>query len=129
MPSLSGSIRSPCNASANSGFSTVRNFRACSLAKTLRSHRRASHHDDFGADPDPLIEILYVGIAQPDAAGGDVGADGPVFIGAVDAVECRAEINRAGAQRIALAARHEMRQIWLALQHFRRRHPIRPFLL
>src|SRR5690606_29693062 len=39
------------------------------------------------------------------------------------------EIHRAGAERIAGAAGHEARQIGLALDHLRRRPPVRPFRL
>src|SRR5262249_14751150 len=47
-------------------------------------------------------------------------------VGAVNTVDGVAEIHRARAERIARTARHEARQIGLALDHLRRRRPIRP---
>ena len=44
-----------------------------------------------------------VGVAHPDAAGRHVGADGPGLVGAVDAIERRAEIHRTRAERVAEA--------------------------
>src|SRR5262249_28290559 len=41
-------------------------------------------HDDPGADIDPAIEIDDVLVAHSDAARGDVGADGPGLVGAVN---------------------------------------------
>ena len=43
-------------------------------------------HDDFRADWRAVIEIDDVLVRQADAAGRDVGANGPGFIGAVDTV-------------------------------------------
>ena len=48
------------------------------------------------------------------------------LVGAVDAEDRRAEIERAGAHRIAGTARHEAREIGLARDHLRRRAPVRP---
>src|ERR1700730_17774650 len=48
------------------------------------------------------------------------------LIGAVDAIDGVAEVESAGAQRIAFAAGHEARQIGLPLDHFFRRMPVRP---
>src|SRR4051812_23052129 len=47
----------------------------------------------------------------------------------MNAVDRGAEVERAGAERIAGAARHEARQIGLARDHLRRRGPVRPFRL
>src|SRR5438477_5021789 len=52
--------------------------------------------------------------------------DGLRLIGAVNAVDRVAEVECARAERVARTAGHEPRQIWLALDHFRRRDPIRP---
>ena len=49
--------------------------------------------------------------------------------GAVDAVERRAEIEGARAERVLEAAAHVPRQVGTAPQHLRRRAPIRPFAL
>ena len=43
-------------------------------------------HDDFRADWRAVVEIDDVLVRQADTAGRDVSADGPGFIGAVDAV-------------------------------------------
>ncbi len=51
------------------------------------------------------------------------------LVGAVDAIDRAADIERPGAHRIARAASHEPRQIGLTLDHLRRRTPVRPFLL
>src|SRR3954468_5376942 len=48
---------------------------------------------------------------------------------AVDTVDRAAEIDGAGAERIAFSARHPARQIGLARDHFRRGRPIRPLRL
>ncbi len=61
-----------------------------------------------------------------DAARGDELADRRGLVGAVDAIDGGAEIHRARAEGIA-GARHEARQIGLALDHLGRRMPIRPF--
>ena len=55
--------------------------------------------------------------------------DGLGRVGAVDAVDRVAEIERARAHRIARPAGHEARQVRLPLDHLRRRRPVRPFLL
>jgi hypothetical protein len=43
-------------------------------------------HDDFRADWRAVVEIDDVLVRQADTAGRDVGANGPGFIGAMDAV-------------------------------------------
>src|SRR5258705_8741622 len=90
---------------------------------------RALTHDDLGADGNPFIEIRDFRIDQAEAAGGHRAADGLRLVGAVDAINGVAEIQGARAHRIARPARHEAREIRLALDHLRRRRPIRPFLL
>src|ERR1700694_5285724 len=90
---------------------------------------KISDHDDAGADIDAAIEIDHVLVAHPDAARRDVGTDGPGFVGAMDAIERRTQIHGAGAERVLWAAFHVPRQIGTSRQHFRRRRPIRPFLL
>ena len=93
-----------------------------------RLRRLAGQHDDAGADLHAAVEILDVLVEHADAAGRNIMADGRGLVGAVDAVERVAEIHGARAERIARPARHLPRQIRLALDHFRRREPIRPFL-
>jgi hypothetical protein len=48
--------------------------------------RKLDHHDPR-ADIDAAVEVDHVLIAHPDAARRDVGADGPGFVGAVDAIQ------------------------------------------
>jgi hypothetical protein len=99
-------------------------------------------HDDFRADRRAVVEIDDVLIRQADAARRDVGANGPGFIGAVDAVErvlvAAPEVHGPCAKRIigtalhadaALQLHHVLAQLGLARQHFRGRIPIGPFLL
>src|ERR1700690_2962461 len=130
MPSWNGSIRSRICASASLPISIPMRFRRHwpSTASHWRGLESKSENHDLGADFYAAVEIDHVGIAHADAAGRDVVADGPGLVRAVDAVERRAEIHRARAERIVRAAGHEMRQTGLALEHFLRRGPIRPFL-
>src|SRR5262249_34921856 len=60
---------------------------------------------------------------------GDLRTDGPGLVRAVDAVERRAEIHGARAERIVGAADHVARQIRTALEHLVGRRPIRPLPL
>src|SRR5258705_397469 len=46
-----------------------------------------SDYDHPGADIDAAVEIDHVLVAHADAAGRDVGADGPGLVGAVNAVK------------------------------------------
>ena len=93
-----------------------------------RSGRRrlARQHHHARADLHPGVEVGDVLVGEPDAARGHEGADGRRLIGAVDAIDRLAEIESARAERIAVTAGHEARQIGLALDHFFRRMPIRP---
>src|SRR5262249_30330947 len=51
------------------------------------------------------------------------------LVGAMNAIERRAQIHRARAERIFDAAGHVARQVGAAAQHLRRWGPARPFLL
>ena len=84
-------------------------------------------HDDARADRHAVVEVDHVVVDQAEAAGRDRVADRLRRVGAVDAVDRLAEIHGAGAERIAGSAGHEARQIGLALDHLRRRMPVRPF--
>src|SRR6266404_3541231 len=86
-------------------------------------------HDHLGADRNAIIEVGDVGIDQPEATGRDRGADRIRPVGAVDAIDGGAEIERASAERVAGSAGHKARQIRLADDHLRRRRPVRPFRL
>ena len=83
----------------------------------------------FGAHRDSPIQVGDVVVHEPEAARRYGAADGLRLVGAVDAVDRGAEIERARAHRIARTARHEARQIRLALDHLRRRRPVGPFRL
>src|SRR5262249_38627838 len=85
--------------------------------------------DDLGADRNPLVEIHDVAVDQPEAPGRNGAADGLRLIGAMDAIDRGAEIERPRPHGIAGAAGHEARQIGLALDLFRPRGPARPLLL
>ena len=69
----------------------------------------------------------HVLVGQTDATRRNRLADGPGFRRAVDAVQCRADVERAGSQRVFRATRHIGRQIRYALAHLGRRRPVRPF--
>src|ERR1700675_4063841 len=86
-------------------------------------------HDDLGADRNAIVEIGDVGIDQPEAAGGDLGADRIRPVGAVDAVDGGAEIHRARPQRIARPPGYEARQIGVRGDRLGRRCPVRPLRL
>ena len=88
--------------------------------------RAAGHHHHAGADLGAFEQIGHVVVQHADAARRDELADRRRLVGAVDAIDGRTEIHRAGAERVAGAAGHEARQIGLALDHFGRRMPIRP---
>src|SRR5207249_11910941 len=83
-------------------------------------------HHDLRTDVSPVIEIDHILVEQADAARGHEAADGFGRVGAVNAIDGVAEIHRARAEGIARAARHEARQIGLALDHLRGRRPVRP---
>src|SRR5207237_5414615 len=63
-----------------------------------------------------------------EAAGGYRLPDRLRFVGAVNAIERRAEIKCAGAERVFDAAGHVARQVAPPRQHLRGRGPVRPFL-
>ena len=87
------------------------------------AHRQ---HHDLRTDVSPVIKIDHILVEQADAARGHEAADGLGRVGAVNAIDGVAKIHRARAEGIARAARHEARQIGLALDHLRGRRPVRP---
>ena len=52
-----------------------------------RSSCSAAKDDDLGSDPGAVVKVSDVVVGQTNAAGGNVGTNGPGLIGAVDAVE------------------------------------------
>src|SRR5262249_57107533 len=86
-------------------------------------------HQDLGAGGTAGEKIDHMVFDEREAAGRPRLSDGLRRIGAVDPVNGPAEIHRARAERITRAAGHPARQIRLARNHLRRRHPVRPFAL
>src|SRR6476661_7380446 len=85
-------------------------------------------HDDGGANGDAVIEIGYVVVGHAEAAGRYRLADRPRLVGAVNAIQRRAQIHGPGAERIVEPACHVARQVGPPRQHLRGRGPARPFL-
>src|SRR5271157_1417979 len=120
------------NARAAEAATRVASFSMTTLERIgfkRRSERDRLLDDDLRSDRHAIIEIGDVLVDEAEAAGRDGVADRLRLVGAVDAVDGLAEIHRPRAERIARPARHEARQVGLALDHLRRRAPVRPFLL
>ena len=98
-------------------------------ARSAARQSRLVLHDDRGADGDATIEIGDVLIGHAEAAGRYRLADRLRLVRAVDAIQRRAQIHGARAERIVDAAGHVARQIGPPRQHLRGRRPARPFLL
>src|SRR5436305_5046504 len=81
----------------------------------VRLCARALHHHDLSPETDPAIKVGHVLVHHSDAAGGDVLADRVRLVGAMNAIERRAEIEGACAERIGRPALHMARQIGAAL--------------
>src|SRR5262249_7110658 len=79
---------------------------------TMRG-RLAGQYYDAAPHLDAAIEIFDILVEQSNAPGRHERADGRGLVGAVNAVQRLAKIERASAQRIARPARHEARQIGL----------------
>src|SRR5260370_5997301 len=90
---------------------------------------RGLAHNHLAADRGAVVEVDHVAVDEAKAAGGYRLTDGLRLIGAVNAIHSVAEVECAGAERIAGASRHETRQIGLARDHFGWRSPIWPFAL
>src|SRR5580693_825859 len=103
-------------------------FRFCGPpTRRLKSDRLPDDH--LRADRHAVVKVDHVVIDKTKAARRDGVSDRLRLVRAVNTVDGATEIHRARAERIARTAGHEPRQIGLALNHFRRRTPIRPFLL
>src|SRR3984957_6247856 len=103
-------------------------FRCCKPpASLLKSDGLPDDH--LRADRHAVVKVNHVVVHQTKAARRNCVSDRLQLVGAVNAIDGAAEIHRSRAERIARTAGHEPRQIGLALDHFRRRTPIRPFLL
>src|SRR5437016_190516 len=91
------------------------------------SRRRPAGEDhDARADLNALVEVRDVFVGQTDAARGHERTDGRGLIGTVNSIQGLAEVKRARAERIAVAAGHEARQVGLAFDHSGRWIPVRP---
>src|SRR5215207_5341759 len=89
----------------------------------------SAHDDDACTDAGATVEVDDVLIGHANAPRRDRLPDRFGLIRAVDAVERAAQIHGPGTERIVDAARHVARQVRAALQHLRRRAPIRPLAL
>src|SRR6185437_926744 len=88
--------------------------------------RTARQHHNARSDLYAIEQVLDILIEHADAARRDEVSDRRWLVGAVNAIDGRAEIHRASAKRVARAAGHEARQVGLTFDHFRRRMPIGP---
>src|SRR5262245_33387681 len=86
-------------------------------------------HDHPGAHRHPIIQIDDGVVHQAEATRRHGIADCLRLVGAVDAVDGVAEVERARAQRVAGAAGHEAGQVRLARNHLGRWGPVGPFRL
>src|SRR6476620_4073553 len=100
---------------------------AMTVLPAPRSDFRPLPDNHLGADRNAVVEIGHIRVGQAEAARRHRGADGLRLVGAVNAIDRGAEIHGAGAERIARPAGHPARQIRLALDHFLRWGPVRPF--
>src|SRR6516165_3023276 len=94
-------------------------LRRCGIRSRQYNHGRA--------DGDTAVKILDVLVGETNATRGHETPDGRRLISAVDPILGVAEIHCARAERIGFTTRHEARQVRLALDHLRRRQPVRPF--
>jgi hypothetical protein len=74
-----------------------------------------------------VIQVFDILVEQTNAAGRNKLTDGRGLIRAMNAIERIAKVERPCAKWIARTACHESRQVGLAVNHFWRRMPIRPF--
>src|SRR5579883_52633 len=114
-------------APASAASAKAKRRRLGPMAISLKARRLLD--DDAGSDRHAVVKIDDVVVDQAEAARRDGVADRLRLIGAVDAIDGLAKVERPRAERIAWPAGHEARQVRLALDHFRRRAPVRPFLL
>ena len=68
---------------------------------SLSLHFGSLTHHDLGADGNAVEQVDHVGIDEAEASRRDRLPDGLGLVGAMDAVHRLAEIERAGAERIA----------------------------
>src|SRR5262245_15527415 len=92
----------------------------------LRAAFMHRENDNPGTHVRPRIEIDNVLVQHADASARNLLADRGWSVRSMNAVDRAADVHRARAQRISRTARHETRQIWLALKHLRRRDPVWP---
>src|SRR4051794_10558181 len=105
------------------------NWEPDEISRRVAALRSSADDDDLRPDPDAVVEVHHVTVGHADAARRDGRADGVGLVRAMDPVEARAEVERAGAERILHTAWHVAREVWAAAQHLRRRAPVRPFAL
>src|SRR5262245_5536503 len=88
-----------------------------------------SYHVHRGADLSHRSEMQDVRVKHPGTSRRGCTSNRLRIIGAVDAIEGIAQIERHRPQRILDAARHLLGKAWVAFTHFRGGIPIRPRLL
>src|SRR5918993_5348085 len=90
--------------------------------------RQVLQHQYARAYRRALVEVDDILVQHANAAGGDVGADGPGFGRTVDAIDeilaVAVEIMGARPERIIRPALHMARQVRAAREHFGRRRPV-----
>src|SRR5262249_43375825 len=95
----------------------------CGLAHVSSGWQRA-HHRYAGANLGQLSQVQHGAIEHAKAAGGLGLADRLYVVGAVDAVERIAEVERHGTERVLGAAGHLFGKPWVAFAHFGGRIPV-----
>ena len=98
----------------------------CSATTRLQLRRQPVHHRHDGADLHPGGQIDDVPVEHAEAARRGGAADRVGIVGAVNAIEGVAEIERHGAERVLDAAGHLLRQAPVAIAHLLGRMPVRP---
>src|SRR5262245_16185830 len=86
-------------------------------------------HHNLGSNRHAAIKVGNVIIDHPEASRRHRLTDRLRRVGAVDAVDGRADVERARAERIAGTAGHPARKIRLPRDHLRRWRPVRPLSL
>src|SRR5712671_302485 len=92
-------------------------------------HRLASPDNHSRAHRNPIVKIDNVVVGHAKATGRNCLADRVRLVRAMNAIECRSEIQGSCPQGIVEATRHETRKVRTPSKHFRWRKPVGPFPL
>src|SRR6202158_1976642 len=117
------------SADADGGQAPLPSASAAKATANIRKKCEDRSRALIGNDAAAIIKIGHAVIGHAEAARGYRLADRLRLVGAVNAIQRRAQIHGAGAKRIVDAARHVARQIGPTRQHLRGRGPARPFPL